>query len=107
MLTFFRLTAFSVLALAVLGSEAVFGSSPLKETQPSQVAKPEANVVTPQEDEPICYEQITGNRTLDLSSLCNQAPKEPQVSSTPTRTRTPYNFTAIEKYNDEVYGKDN
>ena len=107
MLTFFRLTAFSVLALTVFGGEAAFGSSPLKEIQPSQVAKPEAKVATPQEDEPVCYIQTTSHTTVNLSNLCNQSPKNSQVSSTPTPTRTPYNFTAIKKYNDEVYGKDN
>lgn len=104
MLKLFRMTTFSLLALTILVSETAF-SSPLPEkTQPPQVA-PEAKV-TP-EDEPICYEQLTSNTTLNLSSLCNQAPKDSQVSSTPTRTRTPYNFTAIKKFNDEVYGKDN
>lgn len=107
MLTFFRLTAFSFLALTIFGDEAAFGSSPLKEIQPSQVAKPEVKVATPQEDMPVCYIQTASNTTVNLSSLCNQSPKDSQVSSTPTRTRTPYNFTAIKKYNDEVYGEDN
>lgn len=106
MLKLFRMTTFSILALTVLVGEAAL-SSPLPEkTQPSQSqVAPEAKVAP--EDEPICYEKITGNTTLNLSSLCNQAPKDSQVRSTPTRTRTPYNFTAIKKFNDEVYGKDN
>lgn len=104
MLKLFQMTTFSLLALSVLVGEAAF-SSPLPEkTQPSQVA-PEAKVAPV--DEPICYEQLTSNTTLNLSSLCNQTPKNPNASSTPTRTRTPYNFTAIKKFNDEVYGKDN
>lgn len=104
MLKLFQMTSLSLFALTVLVGEAAFSSPPPEKTQPSQVA-PEAKV-TP-EDEPICYEQLTSNTTLNLSSLCNQAPKDSQVRSTPTRTRTPYNYTAIKKFNDEVYGKDN
>ena len=105
MSTFLRLTAFSILALTVFGGEAAFADAPSAINQAPQVAEPEAKIAP--EDEPICYQILTNNTTLNLSSLCNQAPKEPQVSSTRTRTRTPYNFTAIKKYNDEVYGEDN
>lgn len=107
MLKLFQMTTFSLLALTVLVGEAAFSSPPPEKTQPSQVAKPEANVATPQEDVPVCYIQTTSDRTLNLSRLCNQTPKDKdsQVSSTPTRT--PYNYTAIKKFNDEVYGKDN
>lgn len=105
MLKFFQVTAFSVLALTVLVGEAAFANSPSEINQAPQVTEPEAKVAP--EDEPVCYERLTNNTTLNLSSLCNQAPKNSQVSSTPTPTRTPYNFTAIKKFNDEVYGKDN
>ncbi|MBW4639879.1 MAG: hypothetical protein KME05_16925 [Gloeocapsa sp. UFS-A4-WI-NPMV-4B04] len=105
MLTFFRLTAFSVLALTVFGGEAAFADAPSAINQAPQVAEAEAKIAP--EDEPICYEVLTNNTTLNLSSLCNRTSKDSQVSSTPTRTRTPYNFTAIKKYNDEVYGEDN
>lgn len=105
MLTFFQVTVFSILALAVFGGEAAFANPPSEINQAPQVAKPEVKVAP--EDEPVCYELLTNNTTVNLSSLCNQAPKNSQVSSTPTPTRNPYNFTAIKKFNDEVYGKDN
>ena len=105
MLTFFRVTAFSVLALSVFGGEAAFADTPSAINQASPVVEPEAKIAPG--DEPICYEVLTNNTTLNLSSLCNRTPKDLQVSSTPTRTRTPYNFTAIKKYHDEVYGEDN
>lgn len=96
MLKLFRLTAFSVFVLSTLLGETAFGSSPPKKDQNLNVAESETDV-------PVCYIQTTNNTILNLSRLCNQTPKDSKVKP----TRTPYNFTAIKKFNDEVYGKDN
>lgn len=98
MLKLFRLTGFSFFVLSTLLGETAFGSSPPKKDQNPNVAESETDV-------PVCYIQTTNNTTLNLSSLCNQTPKDSKVKPAPTRT--PYNFTAIKKFNDEVYGKDN
>lgn len=100
------LTGFSFLASITLLGGAAFGSSPPQENQPSKVVPEQAPKVVPGENEPVCYEQTTSDTTLNLSSLCNQTPKDSQVRPTPTRTPTPYNPTSIKKFNDEVYGKD-
>lgn len=94
----FQLTAFLFIALSALLGETAFGSSPTEKAQNSKVSESV-------EDVPVCYIQTTNGTVLNLSSLCNQNPKDPKVNSAPTRT--PYNFTAIKKFNDEVYGNDN
>lgn len=97
MLKLFRLTAFSLFVLSALVSETAFGSTQPKKDQNPNVAEPETDV-------PVCYIQTTSNTTLNLSRLCNQPPKDAKANSA---TRTPYNFRAIKKFNDEVYGEDN
>lgn len=94
----FKLTAFLFITLNALVVKAAFGSSPPEKNQ-------SPNVVEPEKDVPVCYIQTTNNRNVNLSRLCNQPPKDSKVNSAPTPT--PYNFPAIKKFNDEVYGKDN
>lgn len=96
MLGLFRLSVFSILVLSGFLGKTAFGSYPPEKNQNPNVAEFERDV-------PVCYMQTSNHITLDLSSLCNQTPKDPKVNA----TRTPYNFTAIKKFNDEVYGEDN
>lgn len=52
---------------------------------------------------PICYMQRADGRVLDLTSLCKEQSGNLSVRPAPT----PYNTSAIKKFDDELYGEGN
>lgn len=95
----FGLIASLSFALTVFIAEAAFSLPLPQETQPSEVAKSEVDV-------PICYMQTANGRILSLSRLCEQQPVDSGIRSA-LPSPSPYNASAIEKFDDELYGKGN
>lgn len=64
---------------------------------------------TSKTDVPICYVQWANNdRLADLTQFCGKQPKEFSRSQiTYPKPPTPYDQSAIKKFDDSVYGKGN
>lgn len=96
----FGLIAFLSIFSTAFTTKAIAGvTDPLPQTtQSTEIIKSKINV-------PICYMETANGKILDLSSLCKQS------SSFRTRSNppffSPYNSSAIEKFDDELYEKGN
>jgi hypothetical protein len=90
-------TASLTIAFTTFIAEATFSLPLPQETQSPEVAKSEIDI-------PICYMQTADGRSLDLSSLCEEQPGNSSIRSARS-SPSPYNATAIKKFDDELYGK--
>lgn len=100
----FWLTASLSVALTASIAEAAFSVPIPQENQSSgvvesKVAKSEANV-------PLCYMKTADGRILDLSSFCDKQAGDSGLQAA-RPAPTPYNNSAIKKFDNELYGEEN
>lgn len=95
----FMLIAFLSFSLTLFINEAAFSLPLPQETQPSEVAKSEVDV-------PVCYMQTESGTTLPLGKLCEKQPVDSDIRSA-LPSPSPYDASAIEKFDEELYGKGN
>lgn len=95
----FVLIASLSFSLTLFINEATFSLPLPQETQPSEVEKSEVDV-------PVCYMQTGNGRILPLGRLCEKQPVDSDIRSAPP-SPSPYDASAIEKFDEELYGKGN
>ncbi|MBD1908812.1 hypothetical protein NDI37_00075 [Funiculus sociatus GB2-A5] len=96
MLKTFVITTSLAFSLILLTNKATFSS-------PQPQRTPSSNLIKHDVNEPVCYLRTSDGRTLDLSSLCGTRPENIAIRKYPS----PYNTTAIKKFDDDLYGKGN
>lgn len=97
MLKLFWLVACLYIVLTTFVAKASAGLTvPSQKTESSEVIKSKIDV-------PICYMQTANGTILDLSSLCKQSSNLRTRSTQPSPS--PYNYSSIKKFDDELYGE--
>lgn len=54
---------------------------------------------------PICYMETANGTILDLSSLCKKSSNSSMLSNPPSPS--PYNYSLMKKFDEELYGEGN
>lgn len=99
MLKSFLLTVLSTVLTTFLSETSYSLTVPIPQVTPSlKVAKSETKL-------PICYLETANGSILDLSKLCEQ--KQTDSSIRTKSSTSPYDASAIKKFNDDLYGEEN
>ncbi len=99
-------TSLSV-TLTALIAEVAFSVPPYKEN-PSLKAKQQLAQLG--NEIPLCYIQTSDGRVLDLTNLCKEQSGTGETGTNVSAVRSvpsPYNNSAIKKFDDELYGEGN
>lgn len=97
-----RLIASLSVALTALIAEAAFSIPPNQENQSVEASQ---EVKQSGVEVPLCFMQTADGKVLDLTSLCKEQPGANLSASSPAPS--PYNTSAIKKFDDDLYGEGN
>ena len=87
-------------ALSVILVDTAFSATQPQQSEPATVVKAEVET-------PLCYLQTPDGKTWNLNNLCEQVPEKAGSSKLSTASVNPYNKAAINKFDEELYGKNN